>query len=359
VRRLSSSETFAYDAATNLSARTGPAATYAIDGANRFTSDGARAFTWDGADRLIQRGTDAFAHDDPLARMTSSTVTGPLGTVTRTYGYDGDGLLRSRSAAALTTSFLWDPSVAPAPLLQAGNDRVVHGQGRLYLVRADGSTLTLVRDALGSVRAEVNDAGTITKAFRYAAYGEIAQATPLGAVPTLLGFAGELRDPSGLTYLRARWYDTGTGRFMTADPYPGMVNYPASLNAFGYVVGRATFLTDPLGLDPNSEPDDPGLGCQKFFLCNTRAVFAWEADVMVLIPVRTPVGYSLISFAKGIKGVGAGRPAHPVLRPGHRYHRRSRGSGPRPHSTRSRTRSTTTSRSTARRSAPVQSRTTP
>jgi hypothetical protein len=79
-----------------------------------------------------------------------------------------DGLLRSRTAAALTTSFLWDPSVAPAPLLQAGTDRVVQGLGPLYPVRADATTITLVRDALGSVRAEAGEAGTITKAFRYA-----------------------------------------------------------------------------------------------------------------------------------------------------------------------------------------------
>ncbi len=29
------------------------------------------------------------------------------------------------------------------------------------------------------------------------------------------GFAGELRDPSGLIYLRARWYDAGSGRLVS------------------------------------------------------------------------------------------------------------------------------------------------
>ncbi len=51
---------------------------------------------------------------------------------------------------------------------------------------ADGSTLTWVREALGSVRAEVSAQGVIiTKAFRYAAYGEIVQ--PNANTPTLLG----------------------------------------------------------------------------------------------------------------------------------------------------------------------------
>jgi len=82
-----SSETFSYDAATNITSRTGPNATYATDGANRVTSDGARAFTWDGADRLIQRGADTFAYD-PLGRLSGSTVAGTA----RTYAYDGAGL---------------------------------------------------------------------------------------------------------------------------------------------------------------------------------------------------------------------------------------------------------------------------
>ncbi len=168
--------------------------------------------------------------------------------MTRTYAYDGDGLLRSRTEGPATTGYLWDASTAPAPLLVAGTDRAVHGLGPLYLARADGTTLTLVRDALGSVRAEVSDQGAITKAFRYAAYGEIVQ--PNANVPTLLGFAGELRDPSGLIYLRARWYDVETGRFMSRDPFRGVLGRPSSLNAFSYVAGRPITLADPRGLTP-------------------------------------------------------------------------------------------------------------
>ncbi|MGH2377210.1 MAG: DUF6531 domain-containing protein [Candidatus Limnocylindria bacterium] len=241
------SETFSYDAATNIQARTGPAATYTMDGANRVTTDGAQSFTWDGADRLVQRGADTFTYD-VLSRLTAATVAG----ATSSYQYDGDRLLAIRTNTTGTTNFVWDASTAPAPLLEAGTDRVVHGLGPLYLARADGSTIRLVRDALGSVRAEVDDLGLVTKSFRYAAYGAISDRFPSGATPTLLGFSGELADPSGLTYLRARWYDPGTGRFMSRDPYAGAPSAPASLNSFGYSHGRPTFFADPLGLDPNS-----------------------------------------------------------------------------------------------------------
>ncbi|MFB0535683.1 MAG: RHS repeat-associated core domain-containing protein [Anaerolineae bacterium] len=51
-----------------------------------------------------------------------------------------------------------------------------------------------------------------------------------GSVPGPWGFAGEMQDPTGLIYLRARWYDPATGRFLTRDPVPGVPMFPASLN---------------------------------------------------------------------------------------------------------------------------------
>ena len=238
-------ESFTFDAATNVATRTGPAATYSHDQANRVTSDGSRTFTWDGADRLVQRGPDTFAYD-ALSRLTSATVAG----ATTSYTYDGDGLLATRTDASGPTTFVWDSSVAPAPLLEADTDRVIHGLGPLYLARADGSTTRLVRDALGSVRGELNDLGVVTKAFRYAAYGAITDRTPLDAAPTLLGFTGELADPSGLTYLRARWYDPRTGRFLSRDPFNGTVEHPASQNLYAYGHANPARFTDPTGNCP-------------------------------------------------------------------------------------------------------------
>jgi RHS repeat-associated protein len=234
-------ETFTFDAATNITTRSGPSATNSYDTSNRQTSDGTRTSTWSPADRLVQRGSDTFAYD-PLGRLTSSTVAAS----TRAYTYNGDGLLNS----VAITNYLWDVAVAPTQLLQAGTDKVVYGLGPLYAVRADASTYTFARDGLGSVRAELTDTGTTTKSFRYNAYGAMA-AAPSGS-PSLVGFAGELTDTSGLIYLRARWYDPGAGRFTTRDGFLGSARTPGSLNGFSYALGRPTLLTDALGLDPSS-----------------------------------------------------------------------------------------------------------
>src|SRR5207244_5065195 len=96
-------EGFTLDGASNITARTGPSATYSIDGENRPTSDGTNTLTWSNADRLTGRGADTFSYD-PLDRLTSSTVAGTA----RTYAYSGDGLLQSRTQGT-TTALLWNP----------------------------------------------------------------------------------------------------------------------------------------------------------------------------------------------------------------------------------------------------------
>lgn len=143
-------------------------------------------------------------------------------------------------------SFLWDAGTSPSRLLKQGNDNVIYGLGPLYVVKADATTVTLARDGGKSVRAEVSAAGSVTAAFRYGAYGRTAQST-VGS-PSYLAYAGQLLDPSGLYYLRARWYDATTGRFVTRDPASSDPSDPRSLNRFNYGYANPEMMTDPAGL---------------------------------------------------------------------------------------------------------------
>ncbi|MCG8353397.1 MAG: RHS repeat-associated core domain-containing protein, partial [Chloroflexales bacterium] len=60
---------------------------------------------------------------------------------------------------------------------------------------------------------------------------------------------GELQDDgdSGLVYLRARWYDPGSGRFATRDPFAGMPHLPYSLHPYQYAYSNPALYTDPTG----------------------------------------------------------------------------------------------------------------
>jgi len=75
--------------------------------------------------------------------------------------------------------------------------------------------------------------------------GQVASSQPLR-------FAGELYDGGfgepKLLYLRARYYDPGTGRFMTRDPLPGVIATPRTLNRYGYTANNPTNFVDPYGL---------------------------------------------------------------------------------------------------------------
>jgi RHS repeat-associated protein len=245
-------ESLTLDAGSNIATRTGPSATYTYDTANRVTGDGTQTFTWSTADRLTNRGADTFGYD-PLDRMTSSTVS----ATARTYTYNGDGLLKSRTQGASTTPFLWDPSSSPSRLLMQGSDRLVYGLGPLWVVKADASTSALARDGGHSVRAEVSGSGAVISSFRYRAYGAIVQSSG-ATLPTYLGYAGQLQDPSGLLYMRARWYDPAIGRFTTHDPLESDPAHPAALNGYGYANANPSTLADPSGLAASTGGDDGG-----------------------------------------------------------------------------------------------------
>src|SRR5690606_24791617 len=62
-------------------------------------------------------------------------------------------------------------------------------------------------------------------------------------------FAGQMIDePLGILYLRARYYDPATGRFLSRDSWPGFQTSSQTLNRFVYGNNNPALYTDPLGL---------------------------------------------------------------------------------------------------------------
>jgi RHS repeat-associated protein len=121
-------------------------------------------------------------------------------------------------------------------------------------------------------RAEVSSLGVVTASFRYRAYGQVSQF--FGApTPSWLGYAGQLLDPSGLYYMRARWYDPATGRFLTRDPAVVEVARPNSLNAFQYASENPLRRMDPTGLA--SELVEQGGACMDS-QCTKQIAFSGE-----------------------------------------------------------------------------------
>jgi len=101
-------------------------------------------------------------------------------------------------------------------------------------------------DGLGSVRLLTDASGTKTDSYDYDAFGNlIASSTP---TPNSYRFAGEQNDASlGLYYLRARYYNTGVGRFWSRDMAEINPDDPRELNRYVYVADNPANAVDPSG----------------------------------------------------------------------------------------------------------------
>jgi RHS repeat-associated protein len=116
---------------------------------------------------------------------------------------------------------------------------------------SDGSTLYVPSvgqwsSAAGWAYALADASGTIVQTYTYAPFGELLAAQ--GTRPSALQYTGEQKDvDTGLVYLRARWYDSATGRFTTRDPFPGFAALPQTLHPYVYVNNNPVNLTDPSG----------------------------------------------------------------------------------------------------------------
>jgi RHS repeat-associated protein len=119
-------------------------------------------------------------------------------------------------------------------------------QGQILAQYDSGTWGYVAPDALGSVRQVLDPAGSVTLAQSYDPFGNPLSSA--GAGSSVFGYTGEQVDAStGLVYLRARYYSSMTGRFLSKDPWKGDDLQPQSLNGWSYVEGNPINRIDPRG----------------------------------------------------------------------------------------------------------------
>ncbi|MGH9195954.1 MAG: RHS repeat-associated core domain-containing protein, partial [Acidimicrobiia bacterium] len=96
--------------------------------------------------------------------------------------------------------------------------------------------------------------GSASGSVSYDPYGAI---TSSAGTLSRIGYAGEYTDAeTGFVYLRARYYDPGTGQFLSRDPIEAQTR-----SAYGYVGGNPLNGTDPSGLDSRHSSKEETVFC--------------------------------------------------------------------------------------------------
>jgi RHS repeat-associated protein len=249
---------YTYDAVGNRLTQTTITNTtvYTYDDANRLVNVGGQVYTWDNNGNLLSDGARTYAYDSANRLISVSDQSS-----VSSYQYNGLGDRLRQTVNGLTTNYVLDLNAGLTQVLADRTNTYLYGVGRIGEQQPGGFVYHLP-DALGSVRQLINNAGTlITLARNYQPYGTVLSSAGTGA--SNYGFAGEWTDASNLQYLRARYYGSQWGRFITADTWPVDYTRPQSLNGWSYVEGNPINRTDPSGMVPCSMlPPEDQEGCE-------------------------------------------------------------------------------------------------
>ncbi|NTU85720.1 MAG: RHS repeat-associated core domain-containing protein, partial [Chloroflexales bacterium] len=198
---------YAYDLAGNRTSATvnGATTTQSFNAANQVLG-----WSYDAAGNLLSDGTTTYT-SDALGRTLTQGGT--------SYSYNGDGVLVQAGAIHYTQ----DLAAPLSQILSDGSASYVYGLDRL----ASSAGAWYLGDALGSVRQTLDASGAVTAAASYDPWG-----MPTSGMIAPFGFTGEVQDSAGQVYLRARWYNAGSGTFTSRDPFAGWAEQPYSLQYY-------------------------------------------------------------------------------------------------------------------------------
>jgi RHS repeat-associated protein len=141
----------------------------------------------------------------------------------------------------VATSYVWDVNRSLPVVLQDGTNTYVYGLDLISATDGGGGQTFFATDGLGSTTDLTDGSGDVTDTYSYDVFGALRANT--GSTPNNWLFTGEQHDAdSDLYYLRARYYDPATGRFLSTDPTEA--GHP-----YGYGANNPVLYSDPQGLD--------------------------------------------------------------------------------------------------------------
>jgi RHS repeat-associated protein len=219
------------EARLHPSRKPGESATYTYDSngnmATKVDSTGTTQYLWDFENRLSSvtlpgaGGTVSFKYD-PFGRRIEKTSS----STTSIHAYDGDNLIEETNATGAAVARYTQTQRIDEPLAMLRSAATSYYQA----------------DALGSVTSLSNTAGALAQTYTFDSFGK--QTASSGSLTNPFQYTGrELDSETGLYYMRARYFDPQTGRFLSEDP----IGFKGGKNFYAYVGNNAINQTDPDG----------------------------------------------------------------------------------------------------------------
>jgi RHS repeat-associated protein len=217
---------YTYDAAGN---RTDQGGAYATG--NRITSFGSCTYKTDASGNVVSRkGSSPCLQVDTLFWAREGWLDSvQVGTTGIRFLYDADGRLTTKRVNGNTVSrFLWSGSVLLAELNAAADSVSVEysyygiDSPHAVIKQPAGTRLYARTDGLLSVQALTDTSGSIRTSYGYDDWGRLTSSSDAE------GFGGRdrvrwkgalwLGPELDLYYMRSRWYEPSSGRFLSEDP---------------------------------------------------------------------------------------------------------------------------------------------
>jgi RHS repeat-associated protein len=245
-------EAYTYDGVDNRLTTLDSASEWQYNANNQLTASDDASYLYDANGAMTRRaagGVITVYHYDLRQRLTR--VETGAGVLIAEYRYDPQGRRLSKSVAGKTTYFLYNDEGLAAEYDASGTllKSYHYAPDSMWMahplfMREGAATYYYHNDRLGTPLALYDQSGRLVWEARYSAYGEAS--VVLEAVVNNLRLAGQYHDAeTGFHYNYRRYYDPGTGRYITSDP----TGIQAGLNPYAYVGANPLFWVDPYGLE--------------------------------------------------------------------------------------------------------------